>query len=130
SDYMKNTNLVSMVAVMMEMGKTTQVSQYLAKRFKEVEKEFYMVEVAEVEKYLNEQIILKLTYKEQAKELLESKKYLEFTDEISVKTTGKKKAEKKGTIKNLRKFLELKGLNDEFQAMLNNGELETEEAGE
>ncbi|MGL5971950.1 MAG: hypothetical protein ACRCZL_08140 [Cetobacterium sp.] len=127
---MKNTNLVSMVAVMMEMGKTTQVSQYLAKRFKEVEKEFYMVEVAEVEKYLNEQIILKLTYKEQAKELLESKKYLEFTDEISVKTTGKKKAEKKGTIKNLRKFLELKGLNDEFQAMLNNGELETEEAGE
>lgn len=127
---MKNTNLVSMVAVMMEMGKTTQVSQYLAKRFKEVEKEFYMVEVAEVEKYLNEQIILKLTYKEQAKELLESKKYLEFTDEISVKTTGKKKAEKKGTIKNLRKFLELKGLNDEFQAMLNNGELETEETGE
>ncbi|MGL5962444.1 MAG: hypothetical protein ACRCZ0_10925 [Cetobacterium sp.] len=126
---MMNTK-ISMVSVMMEMGKTAQISQYLAKRFKEIEsKEFYMIDANEVEKYLNEQVILKLTYKDQAKELLENKKYLEFTDEVSIKGTTKKgKAEKKGTIKDLRHYLELKGLSEEFQQMLNDGELETESA--
>ncbi len=120
------TKQISMVAVMMEMGKTTQISQYLAKRFKTEEKEFYMVSVGEVEFFLNQQVIGKLSYKEQAKELLENKKYLEFTEEISVKKTSKKATEKKGTIKNLRKFLELKGLEEEFKTMLNSGQLEEE----
>ncbi len=119
---------ISMVAVMKEFGKDTQISQYLSKRFKEVDKEFYMVDVKEVELFLNQQVIGKLTYKEQAQAMLESKKYLEFTEEISLKAVSKKgKAEKKGTIKDLRKFLEIKGLEEEFKEMLNSGLLEVEE---
>lgn len=130
---------ISMVSVLKAMGKDKQISQYLAKRFKEIPqgvdekdfKEYYMVEVSEVEKFLNQQVIGKLSYKEEAQKMLDSKEYLGFTLQVSIKSTSKKaNAEKKGTIKNLRKFLELKGLQEEFQEMLNSGVLEEEELGE
>ncbi|MGL6121026.1 MAG: hypothetical protein ACRC0V_11015 [Fusobacteriaceae bacterium] len=123
---MKN---ISMVTVLAKLGKTTQVSQYLSKCLKENEdKEFYMVSVTEVEEFLTRQIISKLAYAEQSKEMQASKEYLGFTEKVSIKTTTKKgTAQKKGTIADLRKFLEMKGLTSEFLELLNQGGLEETE---
>lgn len=120
------TNKISMVAVAQLMG-MNQISQYLGKTFKEYKESNYMVSTEECVDFLKAQVLRKLKYKDQAQELLDNKKYLECTEVVDVaKTTKKANVQKKGTITQLRMFLEIKGLQDEFQAMLNNGELETE----
>lgn len=117
---------VSMVAVAKEMG-INQIAQYLGKTFKEQKENEYMVSVEECVDFLKSQVLRKLKYKDEAQQLLDSKKYLEFDEVVAVKSTTKKaNVQKKGTIQQLRAFLEIKGLSAEFQEMLNNGELETE----
>lgn len=106
-----------------------QVAQYLGKTFKEEKENNYMVSVEECVDFLKAQVLRKLKYADQAQELLNSKEYLNMTEVVDVKTTTKKaNVQKKGTIQNLRMFLEIKGLTEEFQEMLNNGELEDIEA--
>lgn len=118
-------NNISAVRLMRALGKDGQVSQYLAKCFPNHKDSSYMIPVEEVELFLNRQVISRLVYRVKAEELLKTKEYLQFTDFIDVKTTTKKaNAVKKGTIKDLRKYLELKGLTQEFSEMLNNGELD------
>ncbi|MGL5575215.1 MAG: hypothetical protein ACRDCW_06675 [Sarcina sp.] len=123
---MTTTTKISMVAIAKALG-MKQISQGLGKAFKdeEVKKGHYMVTVEQAHEYLLKQVLSKLAYREQAQELLDSKEYLEFTEIIPVATTTKKaNVQKKGTITDLRKFLELKGLTEEFTTMLNNGDLE------
>lgn len=120
------TNKISMVAVaqLMEM---TQISQYLGKTFKQHKENNYMVTEEECVDFLKAQVLRKLKYADKAQELITSKKYLECTEVVDVaKTTKKAQIQKKGTITQLRMFLELKGLTDEFQKMLDNGELDAE----
>lgn len=126
-----NNKKISAVKLMLELGKDVQLSQYLAKCFPDHKDCNYMVEVEVIEQFLNRQIISKLAYKIKAEELLKTKEYLNFTDFIDVKTTTKKaNVVRKGTITDLRKYLELKGLTKEFSEMLNNGELDKEVIGD
>lgn len=125
---MTTTTKISMVAVAKALG-MKQVAQYLGKTFKEEKENNYMVSVEECVDFLKAQVLRKLKYADQAQELLNSKEYLNMTEVVDVKTTTKKaNVQKKGTIQNLRMFLEIKGLTEEFQEMLNNGELEDIEA--
>lgn len=125
---MTTTTTISMVAVAKALG-MKQVAQYLGKTFKEEKENNYMVSVEECVDFLKAQVLRKLKYADQAQELLNSKEYLNMTEVVDVKTTTKKaNVQKKGTIQNLRMFLEIKGLTEEFQEMLNNGELEDIEA--
>lgn len=116
-----------MVAVAQLMG-MQQISQYLGKTFKEYKEDNYMVDVETCVDFLKSQVMRKLKYKDQADELLKSKKYLDCTNVVDVaKTTKKANVQKKGTITQLRMFLELKGLSAEFQTMLDAGKLEQEQ---
>lgn len=125
---MTTTTKISMVAVAKAL-EIKQVAQYLGKTFKEEKENNYMVSVEECVDFLKAQVLRKLKYADQAQELLNSKEYLNMTEVVDVKTTTKKaNVQKKGTIQNLRMFLEIKGLTEEFQEMLNNGELEDIEA--
>lgn len=125
---MTTTTTISMVSVAKALG-IKQVAQYLGKTFKEEKENNYMVSVEECVDFLKAQVLRKLKYADQAQELLNSKEYLNMTEVVDVKTTTKKaNVQKKGTIQNLRMFLEIKGLTEEFQEMLNNGELEDIEA--
>lgn len=125
---MTTTTTISMVAVAKAL-EIKQVAQYLGKTFKEEKENNYMVSVEECVDFLKAQVLRKLKYADQAQELLNSKEYLNMTEVVDVKTTTKKaNVQKKGTIQNLRMFLEIKGLTEEFQEMLNNGELEDIEA--
>lgn len=123
---MTNKTLVSMVAIGQYLG-MKQISQSLGKAFKDeaIKKSNYMVTTEQAHEYLLKQVLSKLAYREKAQELLDSKEYLTFTDVIEVVSTTKKaNVQKKGTLADLRKYLELKGLTEEFLTMLNNGELE------
>ncbi|MGL5575209.1 MAG: hypothetical protein ACRDCW_06645 [Sarcina sp.] len=123
---MTNKNLVSMVAIGKALG-MKQISQSLGKAFKdeETKKSNYMVTPEKAHEFLLKQVLSKLAYREKAQELLDSKEYLEFTEmETIASTTKKANVQKKGTLADLRKYLELKGLTEEFITMLNNGELE------
>lgn len=125
---MTTTTKISMVAVAKAL-EIKQVAQYLGKTFKEEKENNYMVSVEECVDFLKAQVLRKLKYADQAQELLNSKEYLNMTEVVDVKTTTKKaNVQKKGTIQNLRMFLEIKGLTEEFQEMLNNGKLEDIEA--
>lgn len=120
------TKLISMVAVGKALG-MKQVSQSLGKAFKgeEFKESNYMVTEEQATDFLKKQVLSRLAYKETAQMLLDSKEYLEFNEVVSVATTTKKgNTIKKGTITDLRKFLELKGLSEEFATMLNAGQLE------
>jgi hypothetical protein len=118
------TKLVSMVKVLQVMG-VAQIAQYLGKQLGEYKEDNYMVSVEVATEFLNKQVLGRLKYKAQADELLKSKEYLNFNEVVTIESTTKKgNIEKKGTITQLRKFLELKGLEDEFKAMLKAGQLE------
>ena len=125
---MTTTTTISMVSVAKALG-IKQVAQYLGKTFKEEKENNYMVSVEECADFLKAQVLRKLKYADQAQELLNSKEYLNMTEAVDVKTTTKKaNVQKKGTIQQLRMFLQIKGLAEDFQTMLNNGELEELEA--
>lgn len=124
SDFMTTTTKISMVMVAKELG-MKQIAQYLGKTFKEEKENDYMVTVEQCVDFLKTQVMRKLKYADQADEMLKSKKYLEFTDKIDVATTTKKaNVQKKGTIQQLRMFLKMKGLSEDFQKMLDAGQLE------
>lgn len=116
--------LISMVAVAKAMG-INQIAQYLGKTFKEHKESNYMVTTEECSDFLKAQVMKRLKYKEEAQVMLDSKDYLEMNELVPVASTTKKaNTVKKGTIVDLRKFLELKGLTEEFSEMLNSGNLE------
>lgn len=118
---------VSMVAVAKAMG-MQQIAQYLGKTFKEHKENEYMVTAEECTDFLKTQVLRKLKYRDEAQAMLDSKKYLEFTEVVPVASTTKKaNVQKKGTIQQLRMFLEMKGLTKEFQEMLDAGKLEDDE---
>lgn len=124
SDFMTTTTKISMVMVAKELG-IKQIAQYLGKTFKEEKENDYMVTVEQCVDFLKTQVMRKLKYADQADKMLKSKKYLEFTDKVDVVTTTKKaNVQKKGTIQQLRMFLKMKGLSEDFQKMLDAGQLE------
>lgn len=121
---MTTTTKISMVMVAKELG-IKQIAQYLGKTFKEEKENDYMVTVEQCVDFLKTQVMRKLKYADQADKMLKSKKYLEFTDKVDVVTTTKKaNVQKKGTIQQLRMFLKMKGLSEDFQKMLDAGQLE------
>lgn len=111
---------ISAIKLVQALGKNDGISQYVARAFKGCKETNYMVEVAEAEEFLVRQELSKLKYSAEAKVLRASKEYLNFTEVVAIESTTKKgTAQKKGTISDLRKFLELKGLTTEFSEMLN-----------